>query len=181
MAWRGPRSVGPCSHRGAAVPRRPERQRRRSQRVLDQGAPPHHHTQTAPPSPGPGARLMRRKPVEHLVAEGGQGDRDASRSKSGRLACYQTAGRKHLSPCTRPTREVRARKVFQSCRCACQTATPNSYRLIKRPITTSCMRSVLEKQIVRRTNRLIRVRKLMCLLSIFWVLAFPTVCCSAST
>ena len=28
------------------------------------------------------------------------------------------------------------------------------------------MRSVLEKQIVRRTNRLIRVRKVMCLLSI---------------
>jgi hypothetical protein len=58
---------------------------------------------------------------------------------------------------------------------------PNSYRLIKRPITKSCMRSVLEKQIVRRTNRLIRVRMLMCLLSIFWVCAFPTVCCSAAT
>ena len=43
------------------------------------------------------------------------------------------------------------------------------------------MRSVLEKQIVRRTNRLIRVRKLMCLPSIFYVSAFPTVCCSAST
>jgi hypothetical protein len=55
-----------------------------------------------------------------------------------------------------------------------QTATPNSYRLIKSPITKSCMRSVLEKQIVRRTNRLIRVRKLMCLLSIFWVFSFPT-------
>jgi hypothetical protein len=41
------------------------------------------------------------------------------------------------------------------------------------------MRSVFEKQIVRRTNRLIRVRKLMCLLSIFRVFAFPTVCCSA--
>src|SRR4030095_9109052 len=63
---------------------------------------------------------------------------------------------------------------------ACQTDTPNSYRLTNRPITKSCMRSVLEKQIVRRTNRLIRVRMLMCLLSIFWVFAFPTVCCSAS-
>jgi hypothetical protein len=40
------------------------------------------------------------------------------------------------------------------------------------------MRSVFEKQSVRRTNRLIRVRKLMCLLSIFCVCAFPTVCCS---
>ena len=40
---------------------------------------------------------------------------------------------------------------------------------------------IFEKQIVRRTNRLIRVRKLMCLLSIFCVWAFPTVCCSAST
>ena len=56
----------------------------------------------------------------------------------------------------------------------CQTDTPNSYRLIKRPITKSCMCSVLEKQIVRRTNRLIRVRELMCLLSIFWVFSFPT-------
>jgi hypothetical protein len=44
------------------------------------------------------------------------------------------------------------------------------------PITKSCICSVLEKQIVRRTNRLIRVRKLMCLLSIFWVFASPTVC-----
>jgi hypothetical protein len=44
---------------------------------------------------------------------------------------------------------------------------PNSYRLMNNPITRSCMRSVLEKQIVRRTSRLIRVRRLMCLLSIF--------------
>src|SRR2546425_10066481 len=64
---------------------------------------------------------------------------------------------------------------------SCQTGTPNSYRLINSPMTKSCMRSVLEKQIVRRTSRLIRVHKLMCLLSIFWVFAFPTVCCSAST
>jgi hypothetical protein len=55
-----------------------------------------------------------------------------------------------------------------------QTDTLNSSRLIKRPITKSCMCSVLEKQIVRRTNRLIRVRKFMCLLSIFWGFAFPT-------
>lgn len=39
--------------------------------MLDQGAPPHHRT---PQSPGVGARLMRRKPVERLVAEGGQGE-----------------------------------------------------------------------------------------------------------
>jgi predicted membrane GTPase involved in stress response len=31
------------------------------------------------------------------------------------------------------------------------------------PITTSCIRSVLEKQIVRRIKRLIRVRSRMCL------------------
>lgn len=47
-------------------------------------------------------------------------------------------------------------------------------------ITKSCMRSVLAKQIVQRTNRFIRVRKLLGLLSIFWVFAFPTVCCAAS-
>jgi hypothetical protein len=36
------------------------------------------------------------------------------------------------------------------------------------------MRSVLEKHSVRRINRLIRVRKLMCLLSIFCVFSLPT-------
>jgi len=55
-----------------------------------------------------------------------------------------------------------------------QMARPNAYRLMKSPITKSCMRSVLEKQIVRRTNRLIRVRRLMCLLSIFCVCSLPT-------
>ena len=55
-----------------------------------------------------------------------------------------------------------------------QMSRPNSYRLMNSPTTRSCMRSVLEKQIVRRTNRLIRVRRLMCLLSIFCVLSFPT-------
>ncbi len=43
---------------------------------------------------------------------------------------------------------------------------------MKRPITKSCIVVVLEKQIVRRTNRLIRVRKLMCLLSIFLCVLF---------
>jgi hypothetical protein len=62
----------------------------------------------------------------------------------------------------------------------CQTATPNSYRLINSPITKACMCSVLEKQIVRRPHRLIRVRQLMCLLSLLWVFAFPTCCCAAS-
>jgi hypothetical protein len=38
-----------------------------------------------------------------------------------------------------------------------QRACPNSYRLMKSPITRSCMRSVLEKHSVRRTSRLIRV------------------------
>ncbi|WP_435209431.1 amino acid permease [Streptomyces sp. bgisy034] len=43
--------------------------------MLDQGAPPQSPGQTAASaSSGVGARLMRRKPVEHLVAEGGQGD-----------------------------------------------------------------------------------------------------------
>lgn len=42
--------------------------------MLDQGAPPQSRTSPAPPSPGIGARLMRRKPVERLVAEGGQGE-----------------------------------------------------------------------------------------------------------
>jgi hypothetical protein len=36
------------------------------------------------------------------------------------------------------------------------------------------MCSVLEKHSVRRTNRLIRVRRLLCLLSIFCVFSLPT-------
>src|SRR5215510_13639189 len=57
---------------------------------------------------------------------------------------------------------------------------PNSYRLMNNPMTRSCMCSVLEKQMVRRTSRLIRVRRLMWLLSIFCVLSLPTRCFSAS-
>src|SRR3989442_14214969 len=51
---------------------------------------------------------------------------------------------------------------------------PNSYRLMQSPITRSCMRSVLEYHSVRRTSRLIRVRRLRCLLSIFCVCSLPT-------
>ena len=40
---------------------------------------------------------------------------------------------------------------------------------MKSPITRSCMRSVLEKQIVRRTKRVIRVRKVV--LRIYWISA----------
>ena len=42
-----------------------------------------------------------------------------------------------------------------------QMARPNSYRLMNRPSTRSCICSVLEKQMVRRTSRFIRVRRLM--------------------
>ena len=49
---------------------------------------------------------------------------------------------------------------------------PNAHRLMKSPITRSCMCSVLETHSVRRTRRLIRVRRVMCLLSICWVLGF---------
>ena len=55
-----------------------------------------------------------------------------------------------------------------------QMSRPNSYRLMNSPITRSCMRSVLEKHSVRRTSRLIRVRRLICLLSIFCVCSLPT-------
>ncbi|MER6034204.1 MULTISPECIES: amino acid permease [unclassified Streptomyces] len=42
--------------------------------MLEQGAPPQDKRTAAPASPGVAARLMRRKPVERLVAEGGQGE-----------------------------------------------------------------------------------------------------------
>ncbi|MFE6890486.1 amino acid permease [Streptomyces sp. NPDC057694] len=46
--------------------------------MLDQGTPP-----AAGTSPGLGARLMRRKPVERLVAEGGQGEGGSLRRSLG--------------------------------------------------------------------------------------------------
>jgi hypothetical protein len=44
------------------------------------------------------------------------------------------------------------------------------------PITTSCSQIDLEKQIVFRANRLIRVRNVRCFRSILWVLALLIVC-----
>ncbi|GHI09157.1 amino acid permease [Streptomyces cellostaticus] len=51
--------------------------------MLDQGAPPQNHPTAAPASPGFAARLMRRKPVERLVAEGGQGEGGALKRSLG--------------------------------------------------------------------------------------------------
>ncbi|OIJ65611.1 amino acid permease [Streptomyces mangrovisoli] len=51
--------------------------------MLDQGAPPRRQTAAVPPTTGLGARLMRRKPVERLVAEGGQGEGGALRRSLG--------------------------------------------------------------------------------------------------
>ena len=48
-----------------------------------------------------------------------------------------------------------------------------SYLLINKPMTISCIRMDLEKQIVFRAKRLIRVRKVKCLRSIFCVFFLP--------
>lgn len=53
------------------------------------------------------------------------------------------------------------------------TARPNSYRLMKIPMTMSCICVDFEKQIVFRARRLMRVRKPRCLRSMRWVLRFP--------
>ena len=45
---------------------------------------------------------------------------------------------------------------------------------------TSCIGVDLEKQIVLRTNRLMRARNVRCLRSIFWVFRFPGLCTSGS-
>ncbi|MEB8336568.1 amino acid permease [Streptomyces endophyticus] len=50
--------------------------------MLDHGAPP-RTPQTAPAAAGIGARLMRRKPVDLLVAEGGQGEGGSLRRSLG--------------------------------------------------------------------------------------------------
>ncbi len=51
--------------------------------MLDHGAPSRQGSATDPSSPGLGARLMRRKPVEQLVAEGGQGEGGSLRRSLG--------------------------------------------------------------------------------------------------
>ncbi|WP_328556677.1 MULTISPECIES: amino acid permease [unclassified Streptomyces] len=51
--------------------------------MLDQGAPPQSPPMSTAPSPGVGARLMRRKPVERLVEEGGQGEGGSLRRSLG--------------------------------------------------------------------------------------------------
>lgn len=50
--------------------------------MLDHGAPPQSRSHPTPEPPGAGARLMRRKPVESLVAEGGQGEGGSLRRSS---------------------------------------------------------------------------------------------------
>ena len=47
-------------------------------------------------------------------------------------------------------------------------------------MTMSCIWVVFEKQIVWRTRRLIRVRNVRCLRSIFWVFRLPGLCTSGS-
>ena len=54
----------------------------------------------------------------------------------------------------------------------------NSTRLINNPITVSWMVSSFEKHKVLRAKRLIQVRQLRFLRSIFWVLCLPILCSS---
>jgi hypothetical protein len=53
------------------------------------------------------------------------------------------------------------------------TVYANAYRLTNKPMTMSCICVDLEKQIVLRTKRLIRVRNVRCLRSIFCVFRLP--------
>ena len=73
------------------------------------------------------------------------------------------------------TATVRKMVVAQICIFA-WISIPNSTALIYRPITISCINSLLEKQIVRPVNRLILVLKSRFFRSIFCVFFFPTSC-----
>jgi hypothetical protein len=61
-----------------------------------------------------------------------------------------------------------------------ETGRLNSERLINSPMTRSCMYSAWEKHIVRRTSRVIRVCRLLCVRAIVWGFALSPWCCSAS-
>jgi len=52
----------------------------------------------------------------------------------------------------------------------CQMRSPHASRWMTRPITRSCLVVVLEKPMVRRTRRVIRVRRLRCVRSLSVVL-----------
>ena len=66
--------------------------------------------------------------------------------------------------------------VFQICTSPIQSMNPNSYRLTNNPMTISCICMDLEKQIVLRVSRLMRVRKVRCFRSICCVLRLPGWC-----
>ena len=53
---------------------------------------------------------------------------------------------------------------------------PHAERLMKRPLTTACLVVVVDKPLVRRTRRVIRVRPWMCWRSMVGVCCLPTVC-----
>jgi putative transposase len=117
--------------------------------------------------------LMR---AHHLLAPTRQGHPQGPKAHDGTIIPAQVDtmwGTDMTATCTRQEGQVAILKVFHMC-WASQRPCPNSYRLMNSPITRSCLCSVLEKQIVRRINRLIRVRRLICLLSIFCVCSLPT-------
>src|SRR6266478_6206715 len=70
--------------------------------------------------------------------------------------------------------------VFLMWRDPFSTSSPKAYRLTNKPMTMSCIWIDFEKQIVFRTKRLIRVRSVRCLRSIFWVFCLPGLCISGS-
>ena len=66
--------------------------------------------------------------------------------------------------------------MLQICTLPLQSVNPNSYRLTNNSITRSCIWTDVEKQIVLRTRRLIRVRNVRCFRSICCGLRLPGWC-----
>ena len=145
------------------------------------------------PQPGTAHRAECRGARDHVHHHAAPDSARDARLLGTRLACRPralpivgTQTQVHQSPASVPSQQIcairrgkrmallRRLEGVSELLIPCQMRSPNSSRLMKRPMTRSCIVVVLEKHIVRRTRRLIRVRILMCLLSIFCVCSLPT-------
>ena len=72
---------------------------------------------------------------------------------------------------TRSARQMPRREIVSQSKRA-------TYIRCYNPMSKSCMRNEREKHSVLRAKRFRRVRNVRCLRSIFYIVSFPTVCCS---
>jgi hypothetical protein len=146
-------------------------------------SPPVRSAESHPTGPG-----GRPQPVLARVGSAPRGDRGRSRSPGradggaiapGRAACGGPAPSRRFPPCGHEGTErriARPQDPLEQPRCdrGKKTGQTVKHVFMKSPRTISCSMIDFEKPMVFRANRLMRVRKVRCLRSIFCVCCFPT-------